>query len=404
MAALLQVASSPGQTFGVSVFNSPIREALNLSLSQLTGCYLLASLLAAAPMPLVGWFADRVGLRRTGLAVLLLLGLACATISRAAGLITLTLGFFLLRTFGQGALSLVASNTLAMWFSRRLGLVSGVMGLGMSAAVAVLPSVYLRLIESFGWRRAYLILGGITVGLLVPLVFFFFKNCPEDIGQRVDGEGHAGEEAKGKASMAGGGARGLAERAFDLSSAWRTRAYWIGLVLHVIWGMIATAITFNIVPLFAWRGLSETQAAATFSTFAVCMALMQVIGGVLADRVKLNVLLAASAGGLFWGVVMVWRMATIWDGHLYAAIFGASQGLLIATGNTFWPRYFGRVHLGKIRSSVWTATVAGCSLGPFLLGFSFDHFQGYAPALGLFSGLLAGGFVAALFATPPRSA
>jgi MFS family permease len=111
VAALLQMASSPGQTFGVSVFNTPIRESLNLGHSQITGSYLLASLLAAAPMPLVGWSMDRFGLRKTGLAVVIFLAVACLVVSSATGLITLTLGFFLLRTFGQGSLSLIANNT-----------------------------------------------------------------------------------------------------------------------------------------------------------------------------------------------------------------------------------------------------------------------------------------------------
>ena len=187
LAALMQIATSPGQTFGVSIFNAPIRETLQLSHSQLTGCYLLASLLAAAPMPLVGWLADRVGLRKTGLAVIVLLGLACAATSRAHGMVTLTIGFLMLRTFGQGALTLLSVNTLAMWFSRRLGLVSGVMGLGTSIGIAVLPQVYLSLIDSVGWRNAYLVLGGATVGVMLPLVFFLFQNRPEDVGQRLDG-------------------------------------------------------------------------------------------------------------------------------------------------------------------------------------------------------------------------
>lgn len=402
LAALMQVATSPGQTFGVSVFNPSIRDALHLSHSELTGSYLLASLLAAVPMPLVGWLLDRVGLRRTGLAVIVLLGLACVVVSRASGLVTLTFGFLMLRTFGQGALSLVSNNTLAMWFYRRLGMVSGVMGLGMSAAIAVLPPTYLWLIEWFGWRRAYLILGGTTVGVLMPLVFFLFRNRPEDIGQRLDGVLDENEHGGVETAAAGGAkARGTREVSFGLWSAWRTRAYWIALGLHVMWGMTSTAIMFNLLPLFVWQGLSEARAAATYSTFAVCMAAMQLIGGALADRFRLNLLLVVAASGLFSGVLTVWNMDSVWEGHLYAILFGSSQGLLISTMNTLWPRYFGRVHLGKIRSSVWTATVAGCSLGPFLLGYSIDFLGGYGPGLGFFAVLLAGGAVAAFFARPP---
>ena len=290
-----------------------------------------------------------------------------------------------------------------MWFSRRLGLVSGVMGLGTSAGIAILPQVYLRLIESVGWRNAYLTLGGATVGMLLPLVYLLFANRPEDLGQRLDGRpAEADGEVTAAKAVDGRTRSGSSQHEFDLTEAWRTRAYWIGLGIQAMWGMIGTAIVFNIVPLFEWQGLSAAQAAATFTTFAVCMAAMQLIGGMLADRLPLNRLLAISVSGLLCGVLVLWNMNTNWQGHWYAVLFGSSQGLLISAGNTFWARYFGRLHLGKIRSSVWTVTVAACSLGPFMLGFSIDYLGGYGPTLGVFSILLAGGAIAALFATPPK--
>ena len=167
--------------------------------------------------------------------------------------------------------------------------------------------------------------------------------------------------------------------------------------------MIGTAIFFTIVPLFQWRGLTEAQAAASFITLAACMAGSQLIGGFLADRLPLNILLAISTAGLLTGVLTLWAMDSVWAAHAYAAQFGASQGLLISVGNTLWPRYFGRLHLGQIRSSVWTATVAGCSIGPWIMGLSIDFLDGFGPSLGLFVGLLAAASICALFATPPPS-
>jgi MFS family permease len=399
-AALLQMASSPGQTFGVSVFNTPIRESLHLGHSQITGSYLLASLLAAAPMPLIGWTMDRFGLRKTAFAVVILLAVGCMVISRATGLVTLTLGFFLLRTFGQGSLSLIANNTLAMWFSRRLGLVSGLMGLGISGAVAVAPVVYLALIDQLGWRTAYVTLGLANCVVLVPVLLFVFRDSPEEIGQTLDGLPEPLKSHSPDTSGSAVPAPHISE-SLTLAIAWRTRSYWIGMVIGAMWGMIATAVFFNIVPLFEWQGLTAAQAAATFTTFAVSMAIIQLIGGALADRLPLNLLMAASVAGLLAGIIVLWNVDSMWIGHVYAFLFGASQGLLVAVNNTFWPRYFGRAHLGQIRSSVWTATVAGCAFGPFAMGLSIDYLGGYGPSLGLFAALLAAGTIAALFATPP---
>ncbi len=395
VAALLQIASSPGQTFGVSVFNTPIRESLGLDHSEITGGYLIASLLAAAPMPLIGWAMDRVGLRKTALVVVVLLAVACVVVSMAGNLLTLTVGFFLLRTFGQGSLSLIANNTLAMWFSRRLGLVSGLMGLGMSGAVAIAPAIYLALIEQLGWRTAYVTLGVANCVVLVPVLLFVFRNSPEEIGQTFDDlpEGVGPDRTDQSPHL---------EDSIPLAEAWRTRSYRIGLVVGALWGMVATAVFFNIVPLFEWQGLTDAQAASTFTTFAISMATVQLIGGALADRLPLNWLMAVSMAGFLAGILILWNVHTLWVGHVYALVFGASQGLLISVNNTFWPRYFGRGHLGQIRSSVWTATVAGCSFGPFAMGLSIDYLKSYGPSLGLFAALLAAAAVASLFATPPN--
>jgi MFS family permease len=401
VAMALQVGTSPGQTYGVSVFNPFIREALGLSHSELTGSYLVASLLAAAPLPIVGWLIDRFGLRATALGVISLLGIACLAISGADGLIGLTLGFLLLRTFGQGSLTLIANNTLAMWFSRRLGTVSGLSGLGFSGAIAIVPATFLLLIHGMGWRWTFRVVGFGTWFLLIPLVFLLYRNHPADVGQQLDGDPSPSEGETNLGREAESTAPSSLAQSFDLWQACRTRSYWIALAISALWGMIATAVFFNIIPIFAWQGLSETQAAATFTTFAIAMAISQVASGILADRVPLNVLLSLSAVGLLGGILTLWNMNSAIVAHLYAMQFGAAQGLLIAVGNTLWPRYFGRVHLGQIRSSIWTATVASCSVGPFLMGLSIDMLGGYGPSLALFAALLSVASLLGFFATAP---
>ncbi|QDU97840.1 MFS transporter [Lignipirellula cremea] len=406
-AVALQVGTSPGQTYGVAVFNPALRESLDLTLQQLSEGYLLASLLAAAPMPLVGWCVDRFGLRRTGVAIVLLLGLACMAMSQARGLVSLTVGFFLLRAAGQGALSLVASNTLSMWFYRRLGFVSGISGLGVAGAIAVTPSLFLLLIRLFEWRVAYQVIGLGVWGVLLPLLWFVYRNRPEDVGQTLDGVTVEPDDLllpkddPPGSPLAQPPVQRIAEASLDLRGAWRSRAYWVMLGLTMLWGLVGTAIMFNLLPIFAAAGLSEQEAAGTFFTFAAAMATAQLIGGRLADQWPLNRLLTISVVGLLSGTLVLLVLPNIWWGHAYAVLFGGSQGLLSTVGNTLWARYFGREHLGKIRSSVTTAAVASCSLGPYLMGVSVDKLGSFTPALLLFAGALFLAAIAAPFATPP---
>ena len=92
---------------------------------------------------------------------------------------------------------------------------------------------------------------------------------------------------------------------------------------------------------------------------------------------------------------------TPWLAHTYALLLGVTQGLLGIVSGTLWARYYGRVHLGKIRGSVFTAGVVGSSLGPFIMGLLYDTFGSYTLSLWIFIGLLVPMVVAAAFATQP---
>jgi len=396
VAMVAQVATSPGQTFGISVFTSSFRESLGLSHSQLTGAYLLGTLLASLPVPMIGGLMDRFGMRRMILVVVTLLGMACLFTSQISGLISLFFAFLLLRMIGQGVLTLLAANTLAMWFHDRLGTVLGMTSMAMAGAIAIVPPLLLHLIDSYGWRATYAIMGVAVWVIVLPIVVVFYRNRPEDVGQVPDGRGpkRRGRNAASTAGITTGSD-------FDLEAAIRTRSYWILLANNAVWGLVATAIVFHIVSICDQVGLSRSTAAGTFTTFAVFMALMQLVGGLLADRVALNVLLTVGVSGLACGVIILIHVDQAWEAHFYAATFGASQGLVGVSSNTAWARYFGRTHLGKIRGSTWTAAVAGSAIGPFIMGLALDHFGSYQPALWLFVGMFVPMALAALLATPP---
>ena len=164
----------------------------------------------------------------------------------------------------------------------------------------------------------------------------------------------------------------------------RTRVYWVAGLYKALWAMLATAIFFNIVPLFASRGVAQEQLASLYLLFAVVLAGTQLVGGVLADRFPVNGLMAISLGMIVVAMgVLRWgsglRMVPV-----AAVTMGAAQGLLFASLGPLWVRYFGRAHLGKIRGSLTTLMVAATSVGPFIMGLAYDYFGDYDGVLMLF--------------------
>jgi MFS family permease len=203
VAALMVVGTLPGQTVVVSQFNTSIRESLGIGNDALAFAYLIGTLCAAVPLTLVGKLSDRIGPRRTaGLVVgSFLLGILALT--NAAGLVSLTIGFFLIRFLGQGALGMLSSHVLALWFERRLATVESIKHAAISLAGAVVPALVLVLINEFGWRRAYAVLGIAVAAVLLPLIEFVLRDRPEEIGQHLDAVVLAADRA-GRAVGIGG--------------------------------------------------------------------------------------------------------------------------------------------------------------------------------------------------------
>ncbi len=393
IAMLAAIATSPGQTFGVSIFNPSFRLTLGLSHTQLTGAYMFGTLLAALPLPYIGGLMDRFGIRRVMFIIVILLSLACILMSQVQNLLMLFLAFFCLRLLGQGALSLLANNTMAMWFQVRLGTVAGIMSAGVAGSIAFIPPLILVLIDQFGWRGAYTVLGLIVGLVMLPLLLLFYRNRPEEVGQALDGcstweTAIISEDTKQAVS-------------FSLQEARHTRAYWILLFLAATWALIATAIFFSIVPILTSQGLTDANAAVTFTTLAPALAATQLIGGMLADRIRLNWLAAICATLAIAGIWVLSQADSAMLAQLYALLFGIGQGLFGAVNNIVWVRYYGRAHLGRIRGSVAMAMVAGSSAGPFIMGATFDLFGSYQLSFNLFIVLLALVAITTLWATPP---
>ena len=388
--------TSPGQTYMVSVFNPSLREALDLSLTQLTGAYMFGTVLASLPQTYIGQLADRIGIRKTIFIIATLFSLACVFISQVNSLVMLFFAFFFLRMFGQGALELLSVNMLPMWFRDTLGTVSGIKNVMVNLMIGLVPVSILALIGMVGWRKSYIFAGTSVFLILVPIVYFFYINRPEEIGQIIDGS---------KASISTKSVKvEIPEKEFNLKEAMRTRAYWILTLSWFAWAAIATAITFNLLPIFTAKGLSEEQAATSFTILMVVSAIFQIFGGMVADRVQLR-WMAFGALGLY--AIAIGALIYVPLGSVvlvYTLILGSAQGLWGGLGNTVWVRYFGREHLGKIRGSVWTAAVAGSSVGPFLMGISYDLSGDFFISLAGFSVVLFGLAIAGVWATPPETA
>jgi OFA family oxalate/formate antiporter-like MFS transporter len=390
LAILLMVATSPGQTYGVTFFNAEFRAAFDLSHTKLSSIYLIATLLAALVLPMCGGLVDQYGLKNSTVFAVAMMAMACAFASQVRGSATLMIAFVMLRALGSGTLVLLANNTLAAWFDRRLGFAIGLMQLAMAVAMMLVPAGFVVLIKAWGWRGAYLALALIIAGTLLPLIVFGYRRTPGEIGQFPDGD-----------PPPEGARVPLSAQGMSLHQAMRQPVYWVLLAATGIWGLVGSGLMFHLETIFRLHGFSTSDTLLAIRYFAVSMAIMQVLGGVSADLLPMRwiivtpLVLLASCTALLACNQPEWLTTG-------CILFGMAQGLMTIVAGTAWARIFGRCHLGKIRATSITAGVGGSSIGPLLLGASIDRHGSVAPSLWLFAaGSAAVGF-AAFWMKPPK--
>jgi len=403
VAGLAAFLSGPAQTYGVSPFVEPMLAELGWSRSLFSTAYSVGTLASAGALLLVGRQIDRWGSRLILSLATIGFGAALLLLSVVGGAAGLLIGFALLRTCGSGVLGLGTRTLIPFWFVRHRGRAFSLLGLAGSLSLAAVPPVNQLLIEAFGWRGAWRIDALVIWLVLLPAVAFVIRNRPEEIGQLPDGVRREAPVGDGGTEL--GSAPGPdADDGLSLRAASRTPAFWGLIGASAVPSLVVTGLAFNQVAILTDRGLPATLAATTFAVESAIGVPTALLAGWLADRFPVRYVLAA--GQVCLAVAMVWLLVSSGSpglALLYSAWRGASSGLWMVAADVAWPAYFGRRHLGGIRSVGFSVAVVGAAVGPIPFGLAYDLLGGYDPAIAALLVLPVAATVAVLVTKPPAS-
>ncbi len=364
IAGLGMFVSGPGQSHTFSVFIDPIGKDLGISKATIATAYGIATLVAAFLLPQTGRLVDRFGARNALVVITALLGVCCMLFGAAANFLWLAITFALLRFFGQGSMMLGSANFVSQWFARKRGFAMGLMALGFGVSMAIHPPLGQYLIDTMGWRSAWVTLGALTWILMLPPLLLLAIDKPEDVGLRPDNDGHA-DSATHTAQP--DNITGL-----SLSQALQTLTFYIVSVSWFALAMLVTTLHFWQVQVLTSQGISTEFAAQAFTISAVSMVLAMPLVGRLFDRIRTRYVLALALLITATSLTTITFVSTgIWT-VFYSVVFGINNAFSMTLFGYIWPRYFGRKHLGSIQGTGQMIGVIGASLGPLPVGWAFD--------------------------------
>jgi len=314
------IASIPGQTMGVGVYTDFLIQNSHLTRMQISMAYMTGTILSSLLLPLAGRYYDLVGGRimivfaGIGMGISLLLFAESLTIIHLVHsllpnisiftieLLVLTVIFLLLRQFGQGIMAMVSRNTLAKWFERRRGIVSGISGIFVAFSFSGAPLFMNIIIEDYGYSGS-MILMAIILGFGMAFIgWLFFRDNPEDCGLLMDGDKITSLDTTNL----------FPEPETTLKEALRTYNFWIFCLGLCSAAVIVTGLTFHISSIGALAGLSRMEAYGLFLPMSVISVISHFIAGWASDRMPLKYLLMILLAGLAVGSLGILNLESFW--------------------------------------------------------------------------------------------
>jgi len=347
----------------------------------------IAALISAAACIPVGIVVDRVGPRRVGLLGVLAMTAAFALASTATGEMANWLTLWAIIAIGTfGVQATVWTSAVASRFEISRGLAFAITLSGASVAATMYPIFATGLIGSYGWRTAFVAMGGIWAAIVFPILFLCFRGARD--------RGRPAQAAKPEATRVLTGV--------SLAEGLRSAALYKLLMAAGLFAFTAIGVVVHFVPILTDSGATPLSAAGIASLVGIFSIVGRLGTGVLLDRFPGNVV-----GAVAFLIPIPACLLLLFDGAnpfsqaIAAAIFGLTVGSEVDVIAYLAAKHFGLKNFGALYGVLQMALAGGTAFGPLAAGAVFDNYGSYAPFLMMTTVLMAASAIALFTLRPP---
>lgn len=351
-----------GHAHALGVMIRPLEQEFGWPRAQISAGLMVISMVALIVSPLVGGAVDRLGARRIALFGVLVYCGAHAMLSLATSSIVVWWGLWVvLALANMMIMPVVWLAAINGYFFRSRGLAMAVALSGTGMAAAVFPILTNTLVESLGWRSAYLALGALSAGICFPLTWLLFKPAQQQTAAPSAATPTAWSSSRSQMASA---------RYIKLAGA------------SVIFAIASGALTVNIVPVLIAEGLTPGRAAATAGLLGIGSIIGRLCGGLLLDRFNGNIVAACSVlVPLIPATILIMTdQSMLWAG-LACQVLGLSIGTEMDCCAYLSARHFGTRNFGALFGTINGLLLFGVGVAPFMANYIYDVTNSYDIAL-----------------------
>ncbi len=346
------LCSGFGQTFFVALFYTAWLEEFQTNRMLLGQYYGLATLCSGLMLPFISPLIDHFSPRRSSLIILAALLLAIIILIHAPHLLGLAIGFFFLRISGQGLMLTLANTTVAKRLDRTRGKALSMVALGSPLGEAILPVIFVLIIQGFGWQTAWWTVAFVLLLAVTPNVLFLTRSPLEvDLSKTTEHVANAN----------------LDWRRREVVSA---SPFWLMLLFWVMPAFLFTGFLFHKLSLASERQWPLTFMASTFVAYAIARMCASFFAGPLADRFSASTMLIWSFMPMPIGfAVLLIPTQELWALVIYLSCMGLALGANGTVKSIYLADHYGTKHMAAIKGLLTACSVVATSISPWLFGY-----------------------------------
>ena len=350
--------SCVGQSFFIGLFNSSIREELNISHGEFGIIYGIATLSSSLTLIWLGKKIDDLKLVNYSFLVVIFLAFSALFFSFINGIILLVIGIFFLRLSGQGLMAHTASVAISRYFDQSRGKALSYVWVGMSLGEFLLPVIIVYFLTFIYWRTLW---QGVAVIILLVLPIFTYltiKNINISSREKENGD--------------------RTNNNIDTVKSWTRKEVLKDLKFYSILpamlasSFIITGIVINQTFIIESKDWEKFAIAKSFMIYSILTVTTLFLSGFLVDKFTSRKIFPLLNVPLLLSLIILIIFDHPNSAFVFMGLMGISNGLTNVLMSSFWAEIYGVNYLGSIKALTGSLMVFSTALATVIFGSLID--------------------------------
>ena len=350
--------SSIGQSFFIGLFNSNIRQELNITHGEFGTIYGIATLSSSLVLIWLGKKIDDLRLVNYSLLAVVFLSFASLFFSFVNGLIFLFIGIFFLRLSGQGLMAHTASVAVSRFFNKSRGKALSYIWVGMSFGEFLLPVIIVYFLTFIYWRDLW---QGFSIIIILLLPIFTYLTIKEiSIFSRENTNEKNVQENTGII------------KSWSRIEVLKDLKFYSILPAMLASAFIITGVVINQTFIIESKGWGKFALAKSFMIYSILTVVTLFFSGFLVDKFTSRKIFPLLNIPLLFSLIVLAIFDHPYSAFVFMGLMGISNGLTNVLMSSFWAEIYGVNHLGSIKALTGALMVFSTALATVVFGILID--------------------------------